>query len=67
MNRNLLRGAIAEAGLTQKTVSEVTGISLSSLNSKINGHRAFDLDEARVLCEALHIDSLEKRAEIFLS
>ena len=67
MNRNLLRGAIAEAGLTQKTVSEATGISRSTLNSKINGHRAFDLDEARVLCEVLHIDSLEKRAEIFLS
>lgn len=67
MNTNLLRGAIAEAGHTQATAAKAAGISITSFNAKINGHRAFSVDEAAKLCDVLQITEPEKRAKIFLS
>ena len=67
MNANLLRGAMAEADVTQSQLAKKIGIAVSTLSAKINGHTCFDTDEIVAICDALHITDLSRRAEIFLS
>lgn len=40
-----VNATITAAGLSQREVSRTTGISLPTLNRKLNGHRPFDIAE----------------------
>lgn len=67
IDRNLLRGAIARAGMTQEKLAEAIGISGNTLSAKILGRYFFDTDEIDKICDVLSItDNLEK-ANIFLA
>ena len=52
-----LKQHLIEIGMKNKELSELTGISESSLSRKINGKGIdFNLNEVRTLCEKLKID-----------
>lgn len=55
MNANLIRGKIAETGLTQEKVAELAGMCSNSLSRKLNGKRDFKLAEVNALCSVLGI------------
>ncbi|WP_251613000.1 helix-turn-helix domain-containing protein [Senimuribacter intestinalis] len=56
MNKNLLRGKIAEKGYNQKLLAEKVGMSSNSLSRKISGKREFTLSEMISICKVLEID-----------
>ena len=64
---NLLRGAMAEAEVTQAQLAAAIGIRRETLSFKMNGHTAFNTEEVKAICDFLNIDDMAKRAEIFLS
>ena len=43
-------------GLTQVEMAKLLGISPNSYCMKENGHRSFDLDEFRIICQNLQCD-----------
>lgn len=67
LNSNKLRGKISEAGLSQRKLAQMTGISENTISSKMQGHRCFDIDEIDKICAALNITNSLEKAEIFLS
>lgn len=66
VNTNLLKGRIAVAGFTQKKLAHAAGMSLNSLNAKINGRKIFDADEVIRICDILGIHDPREKCEIFL-
>lgn len=60
MNANLLRGKIAEEGLTQSRLAKAIGISENSLSRKLLGKREFRLSEVVDICNILNIENPEK-------
>lgn len=56
MQYQKLKGKITEEGLNQAQLAVAIGISVSSLNAKLNGKRQFTLGEAGKLIECLRID-----------
>ena len=56
MNANLIRGKIAEAGITQGELAKRAGMSSNSLSRKLCGKRDFKLEEVQSICAALNID-----------
>ena len=67
VDRNLLRGAIARAGMTQEKLALAIGISQNTLSAKILGRSYFDTDEIDRICEVLSIVSNSEKADIFLA
>lgn len=67
MNKNGLKGLIVMAGLSQRKLAELMGISKNTLNSKINGKHPFNTDQIDAICDILHIESDLLKAQIFLS
>lgn len=57
MNANLIRGKMAEAGLTQSELAFKFGMSSNSLSRKLTGKRDFRLDEVCRICSVLKIDN----------
>lgn len=57
MNANMLKGKMAEHGLTQDEVAKKIGISLSRFNAKLNetGGAEFSLGEAKSLIELFRL------------
>ena len=64
MNTNLLKGAIASNGITQKELAKIIGMSNNSLSRKIQGQREFTLGEVVSICKALNIS---EPADIFFN
>ncbi|MBU3226771.1 helix-turn-helix transcriptional regulator [Clostridium algidicarnis] len=62
MQINKLKAKMTERGYTQKRLASNMGISIQTLNSKINGKATFSLDEAVLLTKIL---SIENPLEIF--
>lgn len=67
LKMNLLRGAMAEAEVTQSELARAIGITRETLSFKMNGHRPFNTEEVKAICDFLSIEDMAKRAEIFLS
>lgn len=67
MSNNKLKGKIAEAGFSQRSLAKEIGMSKNSLNSKINGKTPFNTTEIQRICEKLGITDLSEKASIFLS
>lgn len=61
---NRLKGLIVAAGFTQKEVSDHLGMSVQSLNKKINNRTEFKASEIICLTELLKIENLK---EIFFA
>lgn len=55
------------AGFTQKDAAKICGCSTNTYALKETGKASFDIDEVIPLCEAFGIESLERRAYIFLA
>ena len=56
MNYGKLRGAMAEKGVSQAELAQLIGISLNSLNRKLNGRTDFTVKEASEIASALDIE-----------
>lgn len=67
MEVNKLKGKIVQAGYSQRSLAKELGISINTLNSKVNGKRPFDTLEIRKLCDALGITDNDEKADIFLA
>lgn len=64
LNANKLKGKIVEEGTTQEELASKIGMTLQSLNAKLNGRSTFDINEAFKIIEILHIDN---PSEIFFA
>lgn len=62
MNANLLKGKMAEKGVSQKELAQAIGISINSMSRKLSGKREFQLSEAVAISDFLQ---LENPGEIF--
>lgn len=67
VNTNLLKGKIASAGYTQKTLAPIVSMSKNTLNAKVNGRKNFDTEEIARVCYALNIVDAAEKCKIFLS
>ncbi len=67
VNRNLLKAAIARAGMTQEKLAERIGISANTLSKRMLGSSPFNTDEIDMICEVLNIHGSEEKAIIFLA
>ena len=66
MNVSKLRGKMAEAGISQRKLSEITGIKRNTIWRVLKGDRQLNLKEAEAICEALNIVDAEEKVFIFL-
>ena len=66
MNVRKLKGKMAEEGISQRKLAEVTGSNKNSIWRVINGKRDFSLKEAEAICSALNITDSEEKISIFL-
>lgn len=67
MANNKLKGKIAEAGYSQRSLAEKLGISKNTLNAKVLGKTPFNTLEIEKICKALGIHDPVEKASIFLS
>lgn len=66
MGRNRLKGKIAEAGYTQKSLAKALGMGRNTLNLKVNGKVPFNTQEIEAICQRLGIRDGKDKAAIFL-
>lgn len=52
---NALKGKIREENKNYRSLSKETGISVNSLNNKLNGYSVFDMREISIIVEKLNI------------
>ncbi|CAI3207750.1 DUF739 family protein [Clostridium neonatale] len=53
---NALKGKIREENKNYRSLSKETGISVNSLNNKLNGYSVFDMREISIIVEKLNIE-----------
>lgn len=56
VNENLLKAKIIEKNIKKKIIAEKLGISLTSLNYKLNNKTQFKASEIQILSEILNIN-----------
>ena len=66
MSSNKLKGKIAEAGYSQRSLASELGMSKNTLNSKVNGKVPFNTVEIERICKKLGIYDSAEKAAIFL-
>lgn len=59
MNKNKLKGKIRERGLTYQKLAKKIGISVTSVNYKVNGQNLFNHEEMIKLREILRLTDNE--------
>ena len=64
MNINKLKGKMVEVGMTQEKLAINLGISVQSLNAKLNSRSCLTIEEAKKITDILHI---ENPIEIFFN
>lgn len=57
MNLNKLKGKIVENGLTQQRLADEMGITIQSINAKLNNRRPFTIQEACLITQILNLDN----------
>lgn len=67
VNVNKLKGAMVREGFSQITLAKRLNMSKNTLNAKLNGKAKITTEEAKELCEILHIDTEREKVDIFLS
>lgn len=60
-----LRKLIQDSGLKYKFIAAKLGISTTALQKKIDNLIPFKAPEINIMCEVLHITSLQKKDNIF--
>ena len=64
---NKLKGKIAEAGYSQRSLAKELGISKNTINSKVKGKIPLNTVEIEMICEKLGIVDGAEKASIFLN
>lgn len=59
INTNALKAALAFRGVTQKTVAELSGLSLPQFNQIINGNASANLSTVQKIAKALKLTNDE--------
>ena len=62
-----LREKILNSGLKYKYIAEQMGLTRYGLMRKINNQYEFKSSEIAILCNILHIDSLDEKEKIFFA
>lgn len=65
MNKELLKEAIQQSGITITALASKMGISREGLYNKINGQTEFTVSEINGVCDALRLDSSSRDAIFF--
>ena len=63
---DLLKGALAEKGVTQTVISERLGISRQAVNNKVNGKSVLTVRDVAAICELLDATK-DERDKIFFA
>lgn len=67
VNTTEFKKALLDAGLTQRELAELSGISKNALNRKINNKADFTLTETSIICKCLEITDAAQKCHIFLN
>lgn len=62
-----LRGLLLTKGYSQKDLAKYLGLSVQSINLKINNKRYFKINEIIKVCHFLKIESVEEIHKIFFA
>ena len=62
-----LKKALLDAGISQRKLAEMSGISKNALNRKINNYSDFTLSETTAICDCLGITDPAQKCAIFLA
>ena len=62
-----LKKALLDAGISQRQLAEMSGISKNALNRKINNNSEFTLSETTAVCACLGIVDPARKCDIFLA
>lgn len=54
-----LKGRMRKEGYTYRKLSEETGISVDTINNKLNGYSVLDADDVELIAKALNIKADE--------
>lgn len=57
MNLNKLKGKIVENGFTQQKLADKMGLTIQSVNAKLNNRRPFTIQEACLITQILQLDN----------
>lgn len=66
-NTDLLIKKIDESGFKRSYIAKALGLSTYGFANKVNNKTEFYSSEIKILCELLHIDTLEERENIFFA
>ena len=64
-NQKLLKAKIIAQGLTRAEMAKKIGISLTTLNYKLNGRQEFKLSEVKKICTILNLNKTEREKILF--
>lgn len=64
-NQKLLKAKIIAQGLTRAEIAKKMGISLTTLNYKLNGRQEFKLSEMKKICTILNLSKSEREKIFF--
>lgn len=64
-NQKLLKAKIIAQGLTRAEMAKKIGISLTTLNYKLNGRQEFKLSEVKKICSILNLNKIEREKIFF--
>ena len=67
INTKEFKKALLDAGLTQRGLADISGISKNALNRKINRHSDVTTAEIDAICKCLKITDPVRKCAIFLS
>ncbi|MBQ9920557.1 MAG: helix-turn-helix transcriptional regulator [Clostridia bacterium] len=67
LNVKKLKGAMAEAEVTQKDIANAISKSENTVTKRFKGDGSFDIDEAEIICALIGVTDNAQKAEIFLS
>lgn len=65
MNKDLLKDAIKQSGITMTALAGKIGITREGLYNKVEGKTEFTVSEINSVCAALHLDSGSRDAIFF--
>lgn len=64
-NQKLLKAKIIAQGFTRAEIAKKMGISLTTLNYKLNGRQEFKLSEMKKICTILNLSKSEREKIFF--
>ena len=64
-NQKLLKAKIIAQGLTRAEMAKKIGISLTTLNYKLNGRQELKLSEVKKICTILNLNKTEREKIFF--